>query len=114
MTLYYTLPRFWFVPQLVERRRVPGGPRSERDCRLMRDRSLSEETGILRSRPPHLAGHDALLRLRLRLVLGSVNPEDLRALLAPQLLDLEVVHGARLLHLIQGQRICSPAGPRGV
>ena len=62
----------------------------------MRERSLSEETGM-----------GALLRPK---GVGTY----LRALLAPQLLHLEVVHGARLLHLVQGLDIRCAAGPRGV
>ena len=111
MTLYYTLRRFWFVPQLVERRLGAEGspvraglPADAGAVAVGRDRDGSvveaKGRGDLRPWPPRRAGHNALLRLRLRLVLRSVNPEDLRALLAPQLLHLEVVHGARLLHLV--------------
>ena len=122
MTLYYTLRRFWFVPQLVERRLgaegspVRAGLPADAGAVAVGRGSVVEAKGRgdLRPRPPRWAGHNALLRLRLRLVLRSVNPEDLRALLAPQLLHLEVVHGARLLHLVQGLDIRCAAGPLGV
>ena len=83
----------------------------------MRERSLSEETGIgtLLSPKPGRAGHDALLRLCLGLVLRGVDPEDLRALLLPaHLLNLEVINRSRVLHPIQRLHVRCAAGPRGV
>ena len=113
MTLYYTLRRFWFVPQLVERRLSaegsPVGAGLPADARAVavgrdRDRDVVEPEGCLGLGlpPPGRAGHDALLRLCLGLVLRGVDPEDLRALLLPaHLLNMEVIKRPRVLHPIQ-------------
>eukprot|EP00439_Symbiodinium_sp_Y106_P007886 s8941_g1.t1 len=104
MTLYYTLRRFWFVPQLVERRLSAEGPAVgaglPADAVAVgrdRDRDVVEPEG----RPGLALPHDALLRLCLGLVVRGVDPEDLRALLLPaHLLNLEVISGASLAALL--------------
>ena len=77
---------------------------------------VQPEGGLcLRPRTPCRAASDLWQRpipgLALRL---RVDPEDLRPLGPPLLLNEIVIHGSRLLHVVQGLHVRGHARPRGV
>ena len=83
----------------------------------MRERSLSEETGMGALFRPKGVGTCGLGRLAGRATicccgLGASLSDSV--LLLPQLLNLEVINRPRVLHRIQRLHIRRAAGPRGV
>ena len=86
----------------------------------MRERSLSEETGIGTLLSPKGVSAWGCRRLAGQATMrccGCVwgSSSEVRALLLPaQLLNLEVINRSRVLHPIQRLHVSCVAGPRGV
>ena len=104
---------------------MASGPRSPRDCRLMRERSLPELTGMGTWLMPKGVGccrpwpWRRMGRARICCrgwacgsLSESVSIRKTRG--CRRCLDEEVIHGAGILHAVQGLDVRGVRGPRGV